>query len=491
MCGRCNIFAGGGVESYGTRIRTEGCWPGGGIAVANDPNDDRGIRVPPQHLEAETAVLGAMMLTPAAAPRAFEIITDPRYFYVERHRHIFAAMLKLFEENRPIDMLTVTEQLRKQNRLEAAGGASYVSTLANAVPTAANLEEYARIVKEKLLLRELIAAGTRLAADGYRAEKDADDLMVEAQRTISNLASANAAGSYRTVTSLVDPSLAELEEIVKHRGMKSGLATGFTELDRLTMGLKPGELIIVAARPAMGKTALALNIAVNAARARRDRPVLIFSLEMAMQQLMLRLLCSEARVNLRQLARGVAHRDDWFHLVDAAAKLRQLDILLDDSCQVSPLELSAKARRVKHDRGLGLIVIDYLQLMTLGLRFAENRVAEIGIITRQLKLLAKELEVPILVLSQLNRGVESREDKRPVLSDLRDSGAIEQDADLILFIYREEYYRRCGKCPPELMNQAEIIIGKQRSGPADSFPLTFLGEYTRFENHAAESKPAG
>lgn len=458
------------------------------------------VSLPPRNLEAEQALLGAMLKTERAVPVAIENIRKPEMLYDPRHRQIYAAMLDMFRERKAIDLATLADTLRQRQQLDGIGGTLYLTTLLSAVPSALNAGEYARIVREKYLLRELIGVGTDLSAAGYRDQHSPQELMNSAQKSICELAAAGDEASLQPARVLVHTVVDEMEAIHKQQGGWRGLRSGFHWLDHYTGGLKGGELIVLAARPAMGKTALALNIATRIAFNRDEQnqelnkngnklPVLIFSLEMSAESLLTRVICSEARINWRQFSRGVSDSNSFLRITDAASMLQQSELYINDSSAITPIEITAQARRLQTEKGkLGLIIIDYLQQMqgdSAGRRGGpENRQQEIAAISRQLKALARDLDVPVIALSQLNRAVEQREDKRPGLSDLRESGALEQDADLVLMLYREVYYSRRQNKPiaPELENAAELIIAKQRSGVGNvSGLLTFHEEFTRFE----------
>jgi len=441
-------------------------------------------RVPPQSLEAEESVLGAILLANETINHALEII-GPEDFYREANRAIFQTMVELSERNQPVDAITLTEALRAKGLLEEVGGAAYIAHLVTRVPSAANIAHYARIVREKSVLRRLVSVTTSLANEAYERQSDVDEFLDEAEHRIFEIAERRIAPSFHTMQDLTRESLRLIEQLYERRELVTGVPTGFTDLDRLTAGLQPSDLIIIAARPSMGKTALALNIAAYAAL-EADPPVGVafFSLEMSKEQLVLRLLCSEARVDSAKVRSGYLRAEDFPRLAQAAARLSEAPIFVDDSSDISPIVLKAKCRRLARERSvrLGLIIVDYLQLMRPS-RPADSREREISEISRSLKALAKELKVPVVALSQLNRQVENRADRRPLLADLRESGAIEQDADVIAFIYRDEVYNKNSKD----VGVAEIIVAKQRNGPVDTVKLTFLPQYTRFENYISEA----
>jgi replicative DNA helicase len=437
-------------------------------------------RVPPQNIEAEESVLGAILLENDAVNAVLEVVAVDD-FYRESHRLIFQAMVDLADRIQPVDAITLTESLRARGVLEQIGGPAYIAELAARVPTAANAAYYARIVREKSVLRSLASVATEIASEAYDAQTDADDFVDQAEHKIFQISEKRIRPSFHSMPELTRESLKLIERLYENRE----LATGFADLDRITAGLQPSDLIILAARPSMGKTALALNIAAYAAMDAEPKVgVAFFSLEMSKEQLVLRLLCSEARVDMAKARAGFLKADDFPKLARAAARLSEAQIFIDDSSDTTPIVLKAKCRRLARERSnrLGLIVVDYLQLMRAS-RPGESREKEISEISRSLKALAKELKVPVIALSQLNRQVETRPDRRPLLADLRESGAIEQDADVIGFIYRDEMYHKDSKAA----GTAEVIIAKQRNGPTDTAILTYLSQYTRFENYVAET----
>ena len=442
-------------------------------------------KLPPQSIEAEQSVLGGILLDKEAIYRVLEILKEED-FYRESHRKIFRGMVYLFEKNEPIDLITLTETLRSLNLLEDAGGASYLATLVDSVPTAANITFYARIIKEKALLRRLVEVSTNIATRAFEGVTNVEDFLDDAESMIFEISEKKVTPSFFSIREIVKDSFKAIERLYEKKGLVTGVPTGFTELDRLTAGLQPSDLIIVAGRPSMGKTAICLNIAQYAAL-EADIPVVIFSLEMSKEQLGQRLLCSEARIDSQKLRGGCLSESDWPKLTRAAGRLSEAPIYIDETPGMSVLEMRAKARRLKADKGLGLIIVDYLQLMR-GRSDAGNREQEISDISRSLKGLAKELRIPVVALSQLSRRPEHRgENRKPQLSDLRESGAIEQDADVVMFIYREELYKPC-ECPRNLectcgrRGIAHVIIGKQRNGPTGEIKLAFLSRYTTFAN---------
>jgi replicative DNA helicase len=439
-------------------------------------------KIPPQNLEAEEFVLGGILLDNDAVNRAIEVGLRPDDFYREAHRKIFTAMLELSEHGTPVDAVTLAESLRKQSQLQAIGGASFIAELTDRVPSAANVAYHARIVKEKSILRGLISTATDIATQAYEGRHDVEQFLDEAERRIFGIAEQKFKPSFYKVRDLLVESLKDVERMYDRKELITGVATGFHDLDKLTAGLQKSDLIIVAGRPGMGKTALALNIATNAAL-QANLGIAIFSLEMSKEQLVLRMLCSEALINYSNVRSGHLREQEFTKLTKAAGRLWEAQIFIDDSAGLSVLELRAKARRLMRETNgnLGLIVVDYLQLMR-GSGRTDSREQEISEISRSLKALAKELRVPVMALSQLNRQVEGRADRRPLMADLRESGAIEQDADVIAFVYREAVYNR--DVSPEEENEAEIIVAKQRNGPTDTVRVVFRKEYMRFQDHA-------
>jgi replicative DNA helicase len=434
-------------------------------------------RLPPQSLEAEVSVLGGVLLENEALNRVLEVVNEGD-FYREAHRQIFSALLHLYERNEPADLITLSEVLKKRDALEEVGGIEYLNFLVNSVPTAANIAYYAKIIKEKSILRKLINRATEIINLGFGDAGDVDESLDRAERWIFEISEDRARPSFFPIKDIIKASFKTIENLYEKKQLITGVPTGFTKLDDLTSGLQPSDLIIVAGRPSMGKTALALNITQHAA-IEDGIPSAIFSLEMSKEQLALRLLCSEAKVDAHRLRGGFLSETDWPKLTRAAGSLSEAPIFIDDTPGLTVLEMRAKSRRLKAEHNLGLVVVDYLQLMR-GRANSETREQEISDISRSLKALAKELRLPVIALSQLNRKVEDRGDRRPQLADLRESGAIEQDADVIIFLYRDEIYNRSEDNPHK--GKAEIIIGKQRNGPTDKFELAFLDKYTCFEN---------
>jgi replicative DNA helicase len=439
-------------------------------------------RTLPHNLEAEKSVLGAILINNQAFNQAAEVI-DAQDFFRDAHRRIFEKMVGLTDRNEPVDFVTLTDELTRSGELDEVGGPAYVSGLTDGVPRSANVEYYARIVKEKSTLRRLIQASNEVLVRAYDAEEDADDLLDEAERTIFSIAENRLRSGFVKLSELVDGGYAMLEQLQASRGLVTGVPSGFVELDEMTSGFQKSDLVIIAARPAMGKTSFVMNIALNAAL-EAGKSVGVFSLEMSKEQLFLRLLTSEARVDAHRFRGGFLGEQDYERLNGAFARLHDAKVFIDDTASAGILEMRAKSRRLKLEHGLDMLVIDYLQLMQGRGRF-ESRQQEVSAISRSLKGLAKELGVPIVALSQLSRAPEGRTDHRPQLSDLRESGAIEQDADLVMFIYRPEVYEKA-ETKPEDQGVAEIIVGKQRNGPIGSVRLSFLNQYTRFENYAGQ-----
>jgi replicative DNA helicase len=443
-------------------------------------------RLPPQSLEGEMSVLGGVLLENEALNKALEILR-PEDFYRESHRKIFNALIDLSEKGEPADLVTLTAALQKKGELEAVGGSAYLTSLVDYVPTAANITYYCRMVKEKALSRNLIRVATEIATRGYEST-DVEADLDWAEKSIFEIAGSKTKASYFSTREIMKDTFKAIEKLYDRKELITGIPTGFNDLDVMTAGLQGGDLVIVAARPSMGKTAFALNIVEHAAlRAKTPTASIIFSLEMGKEQLVQRMLCSVSRVDASRLRTGHLGDSDWPKLTNGAGLLSEAPIFIDDTPSISVLELRAKARRLKSEHDLGLIVVDYLQLMQG--KNSENRQQEISEISRSLKGLAKELKVPVVALSQLNRSLESRTDKRPMMADLRESGAIEQDADVIMFVYRDSVYceackQRDNSCDKGHAKDAEIIIGKQRNGPIGTVHLTFHGEYTRFENQS-------
>jgi len=438
-------------------------------------------RIPPQSLEAEMAVLGAMLIEKEAITKAIDIVVE-NDFYTAAHRYVFLAIRDLYLENQAADAITVADFLKRRKQFEDVGGAGFLTSLTNKVSTAANVEYYAEIVREKSVLRQLIATGSTIVDSAFNEKNSADQILDSSEGLLYNIAQRRASRGFTTVGELVHPTLEVLEKLHSDKRDVPGLRTGFVDFDKMTAGLQPSELIIIAARPSMGKTSFAMNIAENVAINDR-KPVAIFSLEMSKESLMLRLLCSYAQVNSHATRQGFISSQNWSKLTTAAQKIAEAPLYIDDSSSLSVLELRARARRLSTElraqkRELSLIVIDYLQIMR-GAGRTESRQQEMSDISRSLKGLARDLSVPVVALSQLSRKPEEKgREGKPQLSDLRESGAIEQDADVVAFIYREGYYKRED---PDLEKKATLIIGKQRNGPTGEIGLVFQKEYTRFE----------
>jgi replicative DNA helicase len=441
------------------------------------------LKVPPNSIEAEQSLLGGLMLDHKSWDKVADVVTASD-FYRKDHRLIFAAIASLAEGANPSDVVTVSEHLDNRGELEAAGGLEYLATLANETPGAANARSYARILRERSMLRSLISAGNEISGAAFATDgRSAADIVDEAERLVFEIAESGARGKsgFKALKEILPDAVDRIDLLHQSDGDITGISTGFTEFDKLTAGLQPGDLIIIAGRPSMGKTTLAINIAENAAIGSKI-PTAIYSMEMPSQQLAFRMISSLGRVDQSHLRTGRFPDEDWSRINTAVQLMSDAPIFIDDSAALSPTEIRARARRLQREHGLGLIVIDYLQLMTVP-GSKETRATEISEISRSLKALARELSVPVIALSQLNRSVEQRTDKRPVMSDLRESGAIEQDADLIAFIYREEVYNQ----DTPRKGIADIAIAKQRNGPIGDFPLTFVGRYTKFENWVPNS----
>ncbi|MFC1895255.1 replicative DNA helicase [Thermodesulfobacteriota bacterium] len=447
-------------------------------------SEDRDLslhKLPPQNIEAEASILSAVLIENQTLLKVIEILS-PEDFYREGHRKIYRAMLDLFQRDEPADLITLSNMLREQGELEAVGGAAYLAHLVDAVPMAINAPYYARIVRDKAVLRGLIAKATEIANRCYEGGGDADEIVDFAQRSIFDVTEQKVKSAFSSLESLIEESLIALEKRCENKALVTGVPTGYYALDNLTSGFQPSDLIILAGRPSMGKTALALNIARNAA-VTGNIPVAIFSLEMSKEHVFNRMLCAEARVDASRVRGGFLNKGDFSRIAKAGDSLSQMPIYIDDSAAMTVLEIRAKARRLKMEKKLGMIVVDYIQLMK-GRQGMERRELEISEISRSLKALAKEVDVPVVALSQLNRRVEDRSDKKPQLADLRESGALEQDADVICFIYRDEVYNKDPGNPNR--GKAEILVAKQRNGPVGVVHLTFQTEHTRFDNPARE-----
>lgn len=438
------------------------------------------LKVPPHHLEAERSVLGAILIDNEALIRVMEVL-DPDDFYRNAHRLIYEQMLECFERSEPVDLVTLSNLLRAKGQLESAGGADYLTLLVEQVPTAANAPYYAKIVREKAVLRRLMRRASEILRQCYEDPSDLEQFLDEVERSIFEVAEDRTRKSFFPIKEIIHSSFETIEKLYQRKSLITGVPSGFLDLDTLTSGFQPSDLIVVAARPSMGKTAFCLDVARHAAVV-ENVPVAVFSLEMSKEQIALRLLCAEAQVDGSLLRKGMLRESDFPRLTTAAGVLGESPIFVDDTPNISALEMRAKARRLKAERGIGLIIVDYLQLMRGRQGADRSREQEISEISRSLKALAKELNVPVMALSQLNRRVEERGDKIPQLSDLRESGAIEQDADLILFIYRDEVYNRSPDNPKK--GTAEIIVGKHRNGPTGKVILTFLPQFATFEDYS-------
>lgn len=441
------------------------------------------LKVPPHSIEAEQSLLGGLMLDHKSWDKIADVVSA-QDFYRKDHRLIFDAIASLAEDANPCDVVTVSEFLDNRGELESAGGLEYLASLANETPGAANARSYAKILRERSMLRSLISAGNEISGAAFTTDgRTASEIVDEAERLVFEIAESGARGrsGFKALKHILPATVDRIDLLHQSDGDITGISSGYGEFDKLTAGLQPGELIVIAGRPSMGKTTLALNIAENAAIGAKV-PTAIFSMEMPSEQLAFRMISSLGRVDQTHLRTGRFPDEDWSRINTAVQLMSEAPIYIDDTAGLSPTEIRARARRLQREHGLGLIVVDYLQLMSVP-GSKENRATEISEISRSLKALAKELSLPVIALSQLNRSVEQRTDKRPVMSDLRESGAIEQDADLILFIYREEVYNQ----DTPRKGIADIAIAKQRNGPIGDFPLTFVGRYTKFENWVPDS----
>ena len=441
-------------------------------------------RRPPCNLDAERAILGAALLDREAVGLAREVIEGAE-FYLKEHRLIYGSMLELYESDQAIDPITVGDRLRKNGEPDAAGGLDYVTELQAMVATAANVTYHANIVREKAMLRELIGASGETVTDAMAGEGEAAEILDRAQGRFFAIGEDSRKGGFVSLDKVGPRTFQSIEEAFQNQSDVTGLRTGFRQMDNYTSGLQKGDLLILAARPSMGKTSLALNLAYNIAT-KAEAGVAIFSLEMGREQLVLRMLCSATGFNLHHVRRGKLRAEDWPRLTRACDQLSRAPIYIDDSAGMTVLEMKSKARRLQQQFGIGMVIIDYMQLMS-GSAKSENRQQEISQISRSLKAMAKDLDVPVLALSQLSRAVESRADHKPMLSDLRESGSIEQDADVVMFIFREEYYNPDDE---EARNKATVIIGKQRNGPTGEFDLHFHKEFTRFSDLAPTAQEA-
>ncbi|MGM8212844.1 replicative DNA helicase [Virgibacillus sp. W0430] len=431
-------------------------------------------RIPPHNIEAEQAVIGAIFLEPEAFSTASELLV-PADFYRASHQRIFEVMMRLADKGEPIDLVTVTTALANAKQLEEAGGVSYLSDVASSVPTAANIGYYSKIVEEKALLRRLIRTATDIVSTSFEKEDEVAEVLDEAEKNILEVSGRKNTGAFRAIKDVLIEVYDNIEQLHLNDADVTGVPTGFRDLDRITSGFQPNDFIIIAARPSVGKTAFALNIAQNVA-VNTPENVAIFSLEMGAEQLVSRMLCAEGNIDAQRLRTGKLETDDWGKLTMAMGSLSNAGIYIDDSPGIRVSDIRSKCRRLKQEHGLGMIIIDYLQLIQGSDRSKENRQQEVSDISRSLKALARELTVPVIALSQLSRGVESRQDKRPMMSDLRESGSIEQDADIVGFLYRDDYY----DTESEKQNIIEIIISKQRNGPTGTVELAFVKEYNKF-----------
>ena len=439
-------------------------------------------RVPPQNIEAEQSVLGSILIEQSAIAKISDIL-QPEDFYREAHRMVYRAAMTLFERGEAIDFITVIDTLRREESLERAGGISYITSLANGVPTAANIVFHAKIVQEKSLLRRLIHAATDIATLGYAETEEVERVLDQAEQKILEVATRKIGQDYAPIKEIIFSTLDKIDEMHKAKGGITGLSTGFTNLDKLTGGFQRSDLILIAARPSMGKTAFVLNVAQHMAT-RDKKAVAIFSLEMPREQLAMRMMCAEGLIDSQRFRTGAMSSEEWKNLVDAADRLSASPMFIDDTAGVNAVELRNKARRISKEHGLDCIIIDYLQLMDGGAHSRiDNRQQQISDISRSLKALARELQVPVIALSQLSRGPESRTSRKPMLSDLRESGSLEQDADMVAFLYREDYYNP----ETEKKNLTELIIAKNRNGPTETVELYFHKNFTRFTDYSPRS----
>ncbi|HNS31703.1 MAG TPA: replicative DNA helicase [bacterium] len=434
-------------------------------------------KIPPQNLDAEKAVLGCILISEEAKIQAFESVR-PEFFYSEINKAVFLAVCELFEKNEKCDLVTLTNHLKKKNLLEYVGDVAYLTELVEMLPTAANIDEYIKIVKDKYLLRTIIDNATRIITEASGEPEEIDSFIDKAETSIFEISQHKSGKNVYALSELVKENVEKIEDIHNKRGFVTGISSGFVDLDKMTTGFHPADFIIVASRPSMGKTAFACNVALNMNSSVNKYPILIFSLEMSKEQLVHRMLCCEAKINLMKLRQGMLSDQDMGNLLLAAGMLEEMPVFIDDTPQLNVFEVRARARRLKASENIQMIIIDYLQLMKSRNR-AENRQQEITEISASLKALAKELNVPVIAISQLSRATEQRENKEPFLSDLRESGSLEQDADLVLLLFREDFYRRDEEKSSDVAN---VIIAKQRNGPTGKIELTFLREYTRFEN---------
>lgn len=436
---------------------------------------DTPLRVPPHNLEAEQSVLGAMIVENEVIYEVSEILNGDE-FYKEAHKILYNIIIEIHNEGKPVDVITLMDTLKSRELIEAVGGISYITDLVSSVPTVSNAKHYAKIIEEKYLLRSLISASNKIMDKCYTQQDDVEEVLNDAEKSIFDISQKKKNEDFEAIKPIIERSFDQIEHVFKFKGDTTGIPSGFTDLDSKTSGFQKGDFILVAARPSMGKTAFVLNIALHAAL-RAGKSVAIFSLEMSKEQLVYRMLCSEANVDMLKLRTGELDDEDWIRLARAASPMSKASIFIDDTPGISIVEMRSKCRRLKMEKGLDLIMVDYLQLMSGG-RKSESRQQEVSEISRSLKALAKEMNAPVIALSQLSRAPEARSDHRPILSDLRESGSIEQDADLVMFLYRDEYYNK----DSEKKNIAEVIIAKQRNGPTGTVELAWLGQYTKFGN---------
>ena len=448
------------------------------------PENSTEVRLPPQFLEGERAILGGLLIDNEALPRVLGTLSADD-FYREAHRNVYKAITDLFNRNEPVDWVTLTATLKETGLLESVGGPAFLAELVDAVPSAANIEHYTRVVKEKAVLRQLISASTEISTRCYEEHGSIDEFVDRCEELIFKVGESRIQSGFVHVKPLMTEAFKMVESLYERKENITGVASGFSDLDGLTAGFQRSDLIIIAGRPSMGKTSFALNVAMNAA-IDGGVPTAVFSLEMSKEQIALRILCAKARVNLKSLRTGYLIQEDWGRLTQAVGSISDSPLYVDDTPAINTLEIRAKARRLKKERDLGLIVVDYLQLMR-GATKSDSREKEISEISRSLKALAKEIEVPVIALSQLNRKVEERPNKRPQLADLRESGAIEQDADVILFIYRDEVYNKSEDNPKK--GEAEIIVGKQRNGPIGMCTAAFDARFSTFLPHTRRDEP--
>lgn len=437
-------------------------------------------KLPPRSNEAEMAVLGSMLLEENAISQAIELLEES-CFYKDSHKKIFSVIVEIYSQNKPVDLVTTTELLKQRKELDGSGGASYIASLTETVPTAANIKHYAKIVREKYVFRSLITTGTEIVSEAYKAESNSEELLDRSEKMIFDITTKKAESSSIPIKEVIKDSIETIDSLYQRKENITGVPSGFHEFDIMTAGFQPSDLIIIAGRPSMGKSALATCITEHAGIAGKI-PTVVFSLEMSKEQLAQRMLCSHARVEFHKVRTGFLSQSDWPKLTDSAGKLAESPIFIDDTPAISALELRAKARRLKSQHNIGLVIVDYLQLMRSSISSGDNRQQEISEISRSLKALARELNAPVIAISQLSRAVEARADRRPQLSDLRESGAIEQDADVVALLLREEYYGET----EENKGLAEVNIAKQRNGPVGTIRLMFVSEYTRFDNLSKE-----